>query len=30
MLLQTSSKRDESKYMVGGNGILSGSGGVMG
>ena len=30
MLLQTSANRDESRYMVGGNGILSGLGGVMG
>jgi len=30
MLLQTSANKDESRYMVGGNEILSGLGGVMG
>jgi len=30
MFSQTSAKRDESRYRVGGKGVLSGLGGVMG
>jgi len=30
MFSQTSTERDESRYMVGGRGILAGLGGVMG